>query len=150
MFMNNKNQKPSTEEKRRAVRSFYWSTAYYLLLVLSVIYLMGKESIINAEVLLVFIPLILLVLSTETMSKKFKDEQINLQPFALIDFIAKLGAFIFAQILYRFSDVGIALTISMWVLLCIVAVVSFAMGIKMLLIANKRIKTNIVNLEIKQ
>ena len=100
-------------EKRRAFRAFIWFALYYGLEIFIAAYLAQFEEITGVNAVLVFVPLIILAISTERMSKHMDGERINLRPWANVDFCAKALAFIFAQMIFRFPQNG-ALVIVMW------------------------------------
>ena len=76
-------------------------------------------------------------MSAESMSEKMSGERINLQPWAGMDFGAKVFAYIFGQLIYRFPQ-DEALTVAMWVLVALWMVVSLAMEIPMLVKSSGR------------
>lgn len=127
----------NTSQKRRASRAFIWFTLYYALLIFNAVYLAKIEDITGANVVLVFLPLIILAISAESMSEKMRGERINLQPWAGMDFGAKVFAYIFGQLIYRFPQ-DEALTVAMWVLVALWMVVSLAMEIPMLVKSSGR------------
>lgn len=119
---------------------------YYALLIFNAVYLAKIEDITGANVVLVFLQLIILAISAESMSEKMSaesmsekmsGERINLQPWAGMDFGAKVFAYIFGQLIYRFPQ-DEALTVAMWVLVALWMVVSLAMEIPMLVKSSGR------------
>lgn len=123
-------------EKRRAFRAFIWFALYYGLEIFIAAYLAQFEEITGVNAVLVFVPLIILAISTESMSKKMDGERINLRPWANVDFCAKALAFIFAQMIFRFPQNG-ALVIVMWVLVALCVVCSLTTEIVAIKKANR-------------
>lgn len=104
-----------------------------MLIIISIFYLYPKETIKNWDGLFVFIPLLLLGISTETMSRNKKLNAKKLKPYSLLDFLVKIGAFIFAECIYR-KLVGTVFICCFFGLLIIAFVCSIILDVKMLLI----------------
>lgn len=91
------------QDKRTNIsaRGILWNLCFYAACVFCVFYLKNKAEIKNFDVILVFLPLIILGLSTECLRlKKFTGA-------AVLDFIAKVIAFVLAQLMFRHIAVGV-------------------------------------------
>ena len=102
--------------KTLSIRSLLWNVLYYTFCVFAIFYLLKKDEIINWDVSFVFIPLIFLAFSTETLSKKSKDRFQSLRPYNYIDFVLKIITFIITQLIIR----KIIISTLLWICICAV------------------------------
>ena len=114
-------------------RAFIWSALYYSFTFFSIFYLHPKETIQGWDGLLVFISLLFIGISTETMSKKKELNAKRLKPYSILDVGAKMCVFLLAECIYRKI---INTTLQYWFFTFIVMMCAFSiiMEIKMLLI----------------
>ncbi len=115
----------------RARRTILWNILYYLLSLFCTFYLIKKVAILNWDVILVFLPLVLVAFSTETMSIKYEQDLKILRPYSIIDLIFKLLAYISSQLIYRHIAGGAFF----WICICqfsICVVVSIICSILMI------------------
>lgn len=108
----------------RAKRAIIWNILYYVLCMVGIFYLKGKEKILNWDVMLVFLPLVILAISSETFPIMRKKGDKGLKPYCFIDFISKVLAYIWSQLIYR----HIVNNLYFWIFLCLIAV-SFVVSI---------------------
>lgn len=104
--------------KSRAERAIVWDILYYSLCLFDVFYLKGKEEILNWDVVLVFLPLVLLGISSETFPFGRGKSNKGLKPYCFIDFISKLLAYVWSQLIFR----HLAKDIYFWLCLCLIGV----------------------------
>ena len=114
-------------------RAFIWSALYYSFIFFSIFYLHPKEAIQGWDGLLVFISLLFIGISTETMSQKKELNAKRLKPYSVLDVGAKICVFLLAECIYRKI---ISATLQYWFFTFIVMMCAFSiiMEIKMLLI----------------
>lgn len=86
---------------RRAKRAIIWNILYYSLSLFCTFYLREKQNIVNWDVVLVFLPLIIVGCSSETISINREQESKVLRPYCFIDLITKFIAYINSQLIYR-------------------------------------------------
>lgn len=84
-----------------AKRSTLWSVLFYGLCITALFVLRGKTEPKNGEILLIFVPLLLLGISSESMSKIVFN---CLKPYNAIDFCIKIAAFAMLQLPYVVKD----------------------------------------------
>ncbi len=101
---------------RQENRAFIWCAIYYLLNTIAMCYLTFRAQILNWDTLLVFLPLLFLAFSSESL---IKAKENNLYPYSAIDFLAKGAAFIFAQLVYRRLMTGLVWIPIVLFILCI-------------------------------
>ncbi len=110
-----------------AKRSTLWSALFYGLCIAAVFVLHGKTEPENGEILFIFVPVLLLGISSESMSKiVFK----CLKPYNAIDFCFKLSAFAMLGLPYAIKD-GKEYLILRIVFISVAFAVSLAMDIVM-------------------
>lgn len=116
--------------REKLVRAAIFSLLYYAACILAIFYLKDKQEILNWDVVLVFLPFILLACSTEILSKG--RGTVNFKPWNYIDFAAKLLAYIVAQFIFRgmAKDVWCWICLSLFALIMCVSVVCFALMVK--------------------
>lgn len=117
-------------------RAFVWSALYYGLTFISIFYLYSKDTIEGWNGLLVLIPLFFIGISTETMSKKKELNTKRLKPYSLLDFWAKLFAFVFAQCIYR-KIINVTLQGWYFAFIVLICVFSIVMEMKMFMIVKR-------------
>lgn len=86
---------------RRARRTILWDILYYSLSLFCIIYLKNKVTILNWNVALVFLPLLIMAFSSETILKKGEKDRNILKPYCYIDLLFKAIAYISSQLIYR-------------------------------------------------
>lgn len=86
---------------RRARRTILWDILYYSLSLFCIIYLKNKVTILNWDVALVFLPLLIIAFSSETILKKGGKDRNIFKPFCYIDLLFKAIAYISSQLIYR-------------------------------------------------
>ena len=113
---------------RYAKRAYLWSALYYASIIFAMFYLRNKVEIKNRNMVFVFLPLLILAISSETMSRNTKDRELNtkiLLPYSLIDFILKIIVCAIAQLIHRnkvslvwrcliFTWIGASIIVSFW------------------------------------
>ncbi len=110
-----------------AKRSTLWSVLFYGLCIAALFVLRGKSEPKNGEILFIFVPLLILGISSESMSKiVFK----CLKPYNVIDFCVKLSAFAMLQLPYVVKDANEHLILRI-VFISVAFAVSLAMDILM-------------------
>lgn len=93
---------------RRAKRSILWIIIYYGVSLFAIFYLKEIEIINNWNVIWVFLPLLVLTFSSETIAvKRLQDGRKILTPYSYIDFASKFLAYICSQLIYRHIAVGV-------------------------------------------
>ena len=85
----------------RVKRAFVWCAAYYVLTFVSVLYLYPLENVKGWDGLLVFVPLLLLGISSETMTGKKTPLAQRIKRYAASNFSAKAVTFVLAECIYR-------------------------------------------------
>lgn len=103
---------------RRANRTILWDILYYSLSLFCTFYLKEKVIILNWDVALVFLPLVIVAFSSETISIKGTQNCKLLRPYCFIDLIFKLIAYISSQLIYRLIVEGAFF----WVCICIFSI----------------------------
>lgn len=87
-------------------RAFLWCVLYYGLIIFSVFYLREKIGIINWDMTFVFVPLLFLAISSESMTRKKELNAKILRPYSILDFSIKCVVYILAQLAYRRILIG--------------------------------------------
>lgn len=119
-------------QRKRARRAIIWDLLYYGFCLFAIFYLIDKNEIKNWDTIFVFIPLIFLGCSTETLSKTNCKGNFLLSPYCYIDFCTKVISYIVAQIMFRriVRDIYLEICCSVIVGLMIVSVVCAVFMIK--------------------
>lgn len=115
-------------------RTLLWTLAFYIVNVVAIVYLTKKDELKDADVLLVFVPVLLWACSTEIWGKRYK--RTAFYKYGVIDSICKALAFVCAELIYN------KITLSAWyyvclVLFCVFAVTSLVCTVKIMLCEKK-------------
>lgn len=92
---------------------------------------MRKEIILNWDVVLVFLPLVLIAFSSETLSIRHKSNCKILRPYNFVDIFFKFLAYISSQLIYRHIVKGAFFWISI-IIFAICVVISIICSIFMI------------------
>lgn len=130
----NEPNKPATNEdifKNYIYRAFVWNALNLAICVFNMFYLIGFEELVNWNVLLVFLPWIIIAISSETMSRKKELNAKRVRPYSIIDFILKILACYLSQITYS-KSISQDYFYLMLTAVCVLGAISFALEIIML------------------
>lgn len=117
--------------KKYIYRSFVWNGLNLFFCIFNMFYLVKFDEIKNWNCVLVFLPLLIIAISSESMTRNKTLRSYRVRPYSLIDFVLKLFVFILSEIAYRKISEDKIFYI-LFFLIVLLGTVSFALEVLML------------------